>query len=236
MLHRSHSRRTSRLHGWWHPQWGEGLPLLAIVIVCVLAFTGLLAVSTVGQQAVSMLRFALGWQHIASQQQQLNQALGAALQSMGLPAKAHRLELSISQRRGREQWQRQTHVVQVPPGRSLEAFEASLRDTTYRLHHAILERHDQLSATQTTVELTLGIRGVPTDIFVLVQPRVSLALRPPLPPSSPGRSQVAIVIDDLGWNLETAHALLALDVPRWYRNWAYFSLGTMSAGCRREGV
>jgi polysaccharide deacetylase 2 family uncharacterized protein YibQ len=213
MLHRSRSRRTSRLQGWWRPQWREWLPLLAIVAVCGLAFTGLLAVTTVGQQALSMLRFALGWQHIASQQQQLNQALGTALQSMGLAAKAHRLESSIPQRRGREQWQRQMHVVQVPPGMSLEAFAASLRDTTYRLHHAILERHDRLSATHTTVELTLGIRGVPTDIFVLVQPRVSLALRSPPPPSSPRRSQVAIVIDDLGWNLEAARALLALDVP-----------------------
>jgi polysaccharide deacetylase 2 family uncharacterized protein YibQ len=213
MLHRSRSRRILRSQKWWRPQWGAGLPLRAMVVVCMLAFTGLLAMTTVGQQAVSMLRFALGWQHIASQQQQLNEALGTVLQSMGITATAHRLERSIPQRRGREQWQRQTHIVQVPPGRSLEAFAASLRDTTHRLQHAILERHDHLSATHTTVELTLGIRGVPTDIFVLVQPRVSLALRSPPPPSSPARSQVAIVIDDLGWNLEAARALLDLDVP-----------------------
>jgi polysaccharide deacetylase 2 family uncharacterized protein YibQ len=160
-----------------------------------------------------MLRFALGWQHIARQQQQLNQALETTLQSMGLAAQAHQLEVTVPQRRGREQWQRQTHVVQVPPGMSLEVFEASLRDTTHRLQYAILERYEHLSMAQTTVELILGIKGIPTDIFMLVQSRVSLAWRSPPPPASPGRSQVAIVIDDLGWDLEAARTLLALDAP-----------------------
>lgn len=207
-----HGYDASRPQWWWLP-WGRWawLPVLASVAVGGCFFVVLLASTALGQQAVSTVRFALGWQHIASQQQQLNRALGLALQSLGLVTKAYRLEFAIPQQRGREHWQRQTHTVQVPSGVSQHVLEALLRETTHRLHHAVLERRERLSATQTTVELILGIRGVPTDIFMLLQPRVGLVPQPSLALPDPGGSQVAIVIDDLGWNLEAARALLALD-------------------------
>ena len=213
--HLFHSRGTSCPQGqWFLRQWRcEGLLSLTIAAGCVLAFVVLFASTTVGQQAVSIVRFALGWQHITKQQQQLNRALGIALQSLDLATNVHRLEVAIPQRLGHEYWQLQRHTVQVPPGVSLEVSEALLRETTHHLHHAVLGRHEHLNSTCTTVELILGIRGVPTNILLLIQPRVGLASRPPLalPPSR--GSQVAIVIDDLGWDLKAAQALLALEAP-----------------------
>jgi polysaccharide deacetylase 2 family uncharacterized protein YibQ len=190
----------------WLQPWGFWLPSIAIAVTCVLLFSVFLASTIVGRQAMNTLCFALGWQHITQQQQQLIHAVEATLQAAGLPAKIRHHGFAIPQRRGHEYWQRQTHTIQVPPEVSLGLAETLLRDTTRRLHHVILERQKQQRTTHETITLTVGIAGVPTDIFVFTQSRDSI-------PLSSAYAKVAIVIDDLGWDLETAQDLLTLDVP-----------------------
>ena len=209
--------------------WGWGwrwLPSVAIAMVCLASFIVLLAPTPVGQRAANTWRFLFGWQYIAQHQQQLNQTVAHLLQKTGLPATVYRLESTIPQRRGQEYWQRQNHVVRIPPERSLETFEALFRETLSRAPFIILDRRIRQASSYTTVKLTLGMAGVPTDVFVLTQavatviPSIQVSNAPilsPLGQSFPLHQsllpQVAIVIDDLGWDLGAAQVLLAMDIP-----------------------
>jgi polysaccharide deacetylase 2 family uncharacterized protein YibQ len=187
----------------WPTFW---LPALGMAFTCVLGFGVALSLTPVGPLAMHTLRFVCGWHHIAWQQQQLSQTVAVAFQAAGLPVAAHQRGKGIPQRRGREHWQRQTHIVQVPPEVSLGRCETILYDVTRRQFHLLLGRQKRQSATHTDVILTVGIAGVLTDIFVCTQPRVSA-------PVSPRYVQVAILIDDLGWDLKAAQTLLALEAP-----------------------
>jgi hypothetical protein len=177
---------------------------LSIAAACVLSFGVILASTMVGQQAVNTLRFVFGWQHIAQQQQQLVRDIQAAFQAAGFSAELLQRGMPISQRRGREYWQRQTYTVQIPPGVSLDLGETILRETTHRLHLTVLRRQERRTATHASVALTIGIAGVPTTIFWVIQSRA---------PAPSGGPRMAIIIDDLGWDLETAQALLTFEVP-----------------------
>jgi polysaccharide deacetylase 2 family uncharacterized protein YibQ len=182
------------------------LPSLIVAVVCVLLFSIILISTALGRHVFSTLNFALGRQHIAHQQKHLLQALEGAFQTAELSVEMHRRGVAIPQRRGQEHWRHQIHTIEVPPTASLDLYESILHHTTHRLHHAILRRQKRLSTTATKVSLTVGIAGVPTDTFVFIQPRDTVSV-----PSMQG--QLAIVIDDLGWDLEAAHALLTLEAP-----------------------
>ena len=187
-------------------QWRLWLPAFAIAIACLFVFAGLLALTTVGQEALRILRFALGSQHITERQQQLAYAVSTAFRTSGIPAEMRLQKRAVPQRRGRESWQRQQHTVQLPSGISLEQGEALLRNTTHNLHYTVLGRQLQPRTNAVSVTMTIGIAGVPTDTFVLRQSRTETS-------TSRHNAKIAIVIDDLGWDLEAAHALLALQTP-----------------------
>lgn len=209
----------------------------AIAGLCVLGF-GLLVGSTVlGRQALNALRFTLGWVHIAPQQQQLVDAVAEAVRSTHLPVSMHRKASSLPQWRGRETWHQHTHIVRLPSYVSPSIIEDTVREAVRRKHHTMLDRHERVGPAHTAITLVVGIAGLPTDIFVLQQPRadVSASARTVaavprkrtargieqgqtdevtyVRPQLPGSSRVAIVIDDLGWDFEAAQALLALEGP-----------------------
>jgi hypothetical protein len=117
-------------------------------------------------------------------------------------------------------------VIHIPPELSLGTFEALLQETISRSPFIVLARRIHQTSSYTTLELTLGMAGVSTDVFVLTQalataipstqvskaptsssPMQSVPLHQSLPP------QVAIIIDDLGWDLGAAQVLLAMDIP-----------------------
>jgi polysaccharide deacetylase 2 family uncharacterized protein YibQ len=88
----------------------------------------------------------------------------------------------------------------------------------------VLARRVRQTPSYTAIALTLGIAGVPTDTFlfaqsntVLTEPsRVSntpqvLPVEQPLLRHSLSLSQIAIVIDDLGWDWQAAQVLLAME-------------------------
>jgi polysaccharide deacetylase 2 family uncharacterized protein YibQ len=195
-------------------------------MVCVVSFLVLLTPTAVGRQISNTLRFLLGWQHITQHQRQLPQVVDYVLQQSGLPTTVYQLEGTVPQRRGREYWQRQKHVISVPSALSLTTFDTLFQAILPRPPFAIVARRVRQAPSYTAIELTLGIAGVPTDIFVFSQsdpvpiessrvsntPQLlSLGQQPshhslPLP-------QIAIVIDDLGWDWGAAQVLLAMEAP-----------------------
>ncbi len=221
----SHATPYSR-GGRWFSWGGRWLPAVTMAMLCVLSFLALLALTWLGRQGANTLWFLLGWQHIAQQQRQLLQVVDQVLQQSELPATMYRLESIVPQRRGREHWQRQKHLISIPAMLSLTTFDTLFQANLPCPPFAVLARRTRQTPSYTAVELTLGIAGVPTDIFVFAQfatvpieaARVSntpqvlpLEQRPP-PPSLP-LPQIAIVIDDLGWDLGAAQVLLAMEVP-----------------------
>jgi polysaccharide deacetylase 2 family uncharacterized protein YibQ len=180
----------------------------------------LLATYQVVTHPLSVLRFALGQYDIAQQQHQLYRAVTVALREVGLEAAAYAREDLQIERRGRESWVLRRHRLVLPGEISLQGVETQLANVMQRLPHSILARRTRQRKTSTSVALTTGIDGVATDIFVLTQTRVtaSLMARPAaVTPSDAGlqppMARVAIVIDDMGWDLPMTQALLALDVP-----------------------
>ena len=215
------SPRTDVCGGGW--SW---LPSVAIAMMCVVSFIVLLTPTSVGQRTANIWRFLFGWQHIAQHQQQLSQTVAHFLQKTGLPTTVYRLESTIPHRRGQEHWQRQHHVMRIPPEFSLGTFEALFRETLSRSPFIVLDRRIRQTSSHATVELTLGMAGVYTDVFILIQalapaiPSIQVSDAPtlsplgqPLPLHQSLLPQVAIVIDDLGWDLRAAKVLLAMDIP-----------------------
>jgi polysaccharide deacetylase 2 family uncharacterized protein YibQ len=195
-------------------------------MLCVLSFLVLLAPTSLGRQGSNTLWFLLGWQHIAQQQRQLLQVVDHVLQQAELPTTVYRLESIVPQRRGREHWQRQKHLISIPSVLSLTTFDTLFQAHLPRPPFSVLARRTLQTPSYTAVELTLGIAGVSTDIFVFAHfdtvpieaARVSntpqeLPLEQQRPPPSPPLPQIAIVIDDLGWDLGAAQVLLAMEVP-----------------------
>lgn len=190
-------------------------------------------------QFVNMLYFALGLQDIANQQAHLTQAIQSGLREIRLPVTSYQRESGLVQRRGREQWQWQLHKIQLPSEATLATCDFFVRKIASQVGFTVFDRHEPQTTPNRIVELSLGISDVPTDFFVLThntlpspavlsdRPMHQPALTPPpslplfrprpsppvhpLPPLSP--PQIAIVIDDLGWDLEAARTLLTLDVP-----------------------
>lgn len=164
------------------------------------------------------VRFVLGVAHIAQHQRTFQHATRTALHNQGLSATAYQYSNLTAQHRGNEHWQLRQHTVTVPSRHALAGFEVTLRDIA-RHPPFFLTRSTHGSATDTTVQLTLRIEDALTDIVILrhahppAQRSARRTIARPALPSTHQLPQVAIVIDDLGWDLETALALLALDVP-----------------------
>lgn len=254
---------------------------VVIVVLGILLGGGLLLFLLHGQGISTTLGFVFGWHHIAEQQQHFTQTLTTMVQEAGLPAGSYQLGERLPQRRGQEQWQRQTHTIQLPATLSLGTFAERLQALGEQIR--FLSRQEHRDATVAASELFFGKAGVITDIVILLQvpettqPPASLSLHippstiapfpktplqpaspppppavrpqpvpkasppqvaklqpspippappapltpapavPPVPPpplsGAPGHPQVAIVIDDLGWDFEAARSLLALGVP-----------------------
>jgi hypothetical protein len=194
--------------------------------MCVFAFFVLFALTTLGQQGANTVRFLLGWQHIAQHQRQLNHSIEQVLQKAGLPLTVYHLSGVVPQRRGLERWQRQSHVITLPPELSINTFETLFQVTFPHPPFTVFARRIHQAQNHAAVELTLGMAGVPTDSFQFVQPRphtiasLQVPLSPKEPPHAPYVSlpqlslpRVAIVIDDLGWDLRAARLLLDIDAP-----------------------
>lgn len=227
------SRRSTRSSISRRAPWALSL---AIAGVCLLGFGLLVSSTPVGQRALVILRFTLGWADVAHQQQQFITAVEEALQSTRPPVTLRQSVSRLRQQRGQEVWYRQTHVLQLPSHVPFSTIETLIRDVARREHHTVLAHRKWVGSDRTEVTLVAQLAGLPTDIFVLIQPRVTTSssaqrfdasLKEPtgqhiepqqahdslLQRHRPDRGRVAIVIDDLGWNLEAANALLALGEP-----------------------
>ncbi len=185
--------------------------------------------STPGKQVFSTLRFAFGWHDIPQKQQQLQAALIDMLQQLGLGEQAYQHDDLQPQQRGRERWRIWRHRVAIPASFSLKAFEKHFQEQMPNLPHEIMARRSHEHDRQTSVAFTLGVANVPTDICIFTQIHASpaTAAMPPTPVQSQADSQtarqptsaaptiprIAIVIDDMGWELPIARDLLALDHP-----------------------
>jgi polysaccharide deacetylase 2 family uncharacterized protein YibQ len=175
---------------------------------------------------LSTLRFAFGWYDIPQKQLQLQHVLLSMLQQMGLDEQAYQYDRLQPQQRGRERWQLRRHRIAVPPSLSLTAFEERLQERLPDLSHKIMARRSREHDHHTSVAFTLGVANVPTDICIFTQIRPvsppSVAALPstpePLvksepPPAPTAAPRIAIVIDDMGWELPIAQDLFALDQP-----------------------
>ncbi|MDH3604430.1 MAG: divergent polysaccharide deacetylase family protein [Candidatus Tectomicrobia bacterium] len=210
----------SMLSGKLPRAWRWGLLVLLITGCGVLLGIRLLATHQVGRHPLSALRFALGQHDIARQQQQLYQAVTVALREAGLETNAYMREDLQVQRRGRESWVVRRHRLVLPVEVSLQSVETRLTNVLRQVPHSILARRTRQQKTVVSVALTTGIDGAAADIFVLTQTRAiaspmarTAALSPSDAVLQPPLARVAIVIDDMGWDLPMAQALLALNAP-----------------------
>ena len=200
--------------------WRWGLFVLLVIGCCALLGTRLWGRYQMGNPLLSTLRLALGQHDIAHQQQQLYKTVTVALQEAGLKADTYTREDLQIERRGHRSWVLRRHRLVLPVEISLQSIETQLAHVLQRFPYHILARRTRQQKTITSVALTVGINGAATDIFVLTQTgaTASLMARPAaLTPSDavlqPPMARVAIVIDDMGWDLPMAQALLALDAP-----------------------
>ncbi len=199
---------------WWRIRsWQWVLLVLVLVAGAWLLGRHQLGATRGGQQVRSALYFALGWHHIAQQQRQLRHTVEAVVRETGLTGEAYQAESLRDQRRGRESWQLWRHRIALPTPISLTIFETRLRQAIRSTAHTVLVRRTREQASETTVVLTVGVAHAPTDLFVLFQNRAPWVRMPPQVSAPPILPQMAIVIDDMGWNLDMAQALLALDIP-----------------------
>jgi polysaccharide deacetylase 2 family uncharacterized protein YibQ len=199
---------------------------------CLCLTAGVLFISTTGARVLSTLRFAFGWYDIPQKQQLLHHVLKDMVQQAGLDERAYQRDHLQLQQRGRERWQLWRHHIIVPPNLSLAVFEKHLQARLSDLPHDIMARRSREHERQTSIALTLGVANVPTDICILTQfhlvsapAAAAIPSHPePLAPGAPqdmdkhvpvttAVPQIAIVIDDMGWELPIAHDLFALDYP-----------------------
>jgi polysaccharide deacetylase 2 family uncharacterized protein YibQ len=115
---------------------------------------------------------------------------------------------------------------------SLAAFEQHQQMRLADLPHQIQARRSREQDHQTSIAFTLGVANTPTDICIFTQrhpvpaPAVGAlpaTSEPRMPdhsqgmskhaPATPATPSIAIVIDDMGWELPIATDLLALDQP-----------------------
>ena len=194
--------------------------MLLVIGCCALLGIGLWDAYQVGSHVLPTLRLALGQHDIARQQQQLYKTVIVALQEAGLEADTYAREDLQIERRGRQSWVLRRHRLVLPTEVSWQSVETQLTHVLQRSPYHILARRTRQQKAITSVALTVGIDGAATDIFVLTQTgaTASLMARPAvITPSDavlqPPMARVAIVIDDMGWDLPMAQALLALDAP-----------------------
>ncbi len=209
---------------------------------CLLLIGTAFFTSAAGAQILSTLHFAFGWHQIPQKQQQLKKVIIEVLQDLGLNETAYRHDRLQPQRRGREVWQIWRHRVSIPASLPLASFEKRFQERMRDVPHDIMARRASEHNKQTSIALTLGVANAPTDICIFTQthpaplsaevvaqatpPMATAALpvdeTPPLtsPPSVPKpalaartKPRIAIVIDDMGWELPIAQDLLALDHP-----------------------
>ncbi len=203
---------------------------------CLLLIGAAFITSTTGEQILSTLRFAFGWYQIPQKQQQLKKMLAEVLRETGLDETAYQHDRLQPQQRGREVWQLWRHRVAVPTSFPLASFEKRFQERMRDVPHDIMARRSRQHDNQTSVALTLGVANVPTDICIFTQahpappltpatvavtpPPVNVTPPPVTPPPVPKRipptqtePRIAIVIDDMGWELPIAQDLLALDHP-----------------------
>ncbi len=210
--------------------------IVIAILGCLGLATGIFFSSTTGEQVLSTLRFAFGWYNIPQKQQQLQRALMDIVKETRLDQHAYQHDHLQSQQRGRERWRLRRHRIAIPASLSLNAFEKHLQERMPSLPHHIMARRSREHDRQTSVALTLGVANIPTDICIFTQIRSPSA--PTTAPSTPqhldqpesmtsavsqsarGRTpkaiaipKIAIVIDDMGWELPIAKDLLALNHP-----------------------
>jgi hypothetical protein len=174
MFHPSHSgsHAVPCSREWRWLSWGwRWFPSGTIATVCVVSFLVLLTPTTNGRQVSNTLRFLLGWQHIAQHQRQLPRVVDYVLQKSGLPTTVYELEGTVPQRRGREHWQRQKHMISVSSVLSLTTFETLFQATLPCPPFSVLARRVRRTPSHTAVELTqeiqqTGIAVVPVSRLV----------------------------------------------------------------------
>ncbi len=201
--------------------WRWGLLIILFVGLSVLAGRWLLTTVTTETHRASGERFTFGQDNLRRQQRQLQQAVTQALQSMGFSTHHYLYDRIRSQHQGQASWTLWRHHITVPTTDSLTDTESRLRQVLKQFPHTVLARRTRERQLTTTVALTTGVEGQSTDIFVLTQPQLATPVpssRPSLTSPNvtsalPALAQIAIVIDDMGWDLTMAKALLALDAP-----------------------
>ena len=185
---------------------------LIALLGCLCLAVGVFTASSIGDRALSALRFTLGWHDAPQKQQQLRQALQEMAQLAGLDAQAYQRDAIQARQRGRERWRLWRHRLILPPNLSLTAFEQRLQQRLAVLPLKILARRARDGDGQTSIAFTVGIANEPTDIVMLTRQRLPVAAPERAPAGAEG-PRIAIVIDDMGWELPIAQGLFALEQP-----------------------
>ena len=181
---------------------------------CLCLAVGVLFTSPLGDRALSALRFMLGWYDVPQKQQQLHLALQDMAQQAGLDAQAYQRVSAQTQQRGRERWRLWRHRLLLPPRLSLMVFEQRLQQRLAALPLDILARRSREGDGQTSIAFTIGVANAPTDILMLTRlPAAALQATPGGGSVGAAGPRIAIVIDDMGWELPIAQDLFALKQP-----------------------
>lgn len=171
------------------------------------------------RQLTRTLCFTCKPYRVEQQQSRLQQRITAMVRAAGLSPDVYQNNIVRPQRLGRESWQVRRHRIVFPTLRALTAFERQLQDHIRAGPFKYLARRKRTDSTITAMAITLGIAGVPTDVMVLVQPHTAEVPTAPNETSTTHAdaavvpARIAIVIDDMGWDLPMAEALLGLNIP-----------------------
>ena len=142
---------------------------------------------------------------------QIDQALFRILGNLSIPEKdVHYTELTQKKSQARE-WNLATIDVRLPPKISADQLTEKLTPALARLS---INPKVTTSRKEGITHVTLSINGLSTHVLRLLAPeKASLPPVSPVPTTEGRKPKVALVIDDLGQDIDLARCFLEIDAP-----------------------
>ena len=211
-----------RLGLWFRRQGGlYALPWFVWVVAASVLFIGgsLTASIYSDRKFAKILCFTCQDDDVGQRQSSLKQHIQTMVRAFGLPLTAYQATTIHGRHPRQTSWQVQRHRIALPTQRALVAFDQQLQNDIRHGPFEYLARRERTNQTTSVLAITIGIDGVATDVVVLVQPQTAMvdSALSKAPANHNGMAtpsaRMAIVIDDMGWDLSIAQALLDLDIP-----------------------